>query len=149
MEGTMRNTDTQRPAKAEFILGAIADWINSYRSRAGLQAAFGRCTPDDVKQIAKDLGVPAPELRALASKGPHAADLLEKMLLALGVDPAAIVKTDPATMRDLQRLCSACAAKGRCQRELNDGTAAAHFHEFCPNAFTLDALLAQAKATRH
>jgi hypothetical protein len=33
------------------------------------------------------------------SKGPHAADLLQKMLVALNVDPAAIAKMGPLVMR--------------------------------------------------
>ncbi len=90
--------------------------------------------------IAKDLGVSEDELRDLATKGPHSADLLQKMLVALDVDPQAIVRKDPLVMRDLQRLCAKCADKARCGREFEKGTAAANFHEFCPNAFTLDAL---------
>ena len=46
-------------------------------------------------------------------------------------------------MRDLQRLCMVCAQKGHCQHELAQGTAAEHFREFCPNAYTLDALFKQ------
>ena len=52
-------------------------------------------------QIAKDLGVPASELRKLTAKGPAAADLMKRMLIALRVDPHALVNTNPAVMRDL------------------------------------------------
>lgn len=90
--------------------------------------------------IAKDMGVSAEELGKIAGKGHHAADLVQKMLIALNVDPAAIAKTEPAVMRDLQRLCMNCVDKKRCGRALEKGAAAAHFHEFCPNALTLDAL---------
>jgi hypothetical protein len=62
------------------------------------------------------------------------------MLITLNVDPDELECDNPAVMRDLQRLCITCANKARCQHELAAGTAAAHFHEFCPNAFTLDAL---------
>jgi hypothetical protein len=127
----------------DFVLDAIASWVNKYRHVSGLHDEFGHCSPDDVMQIAKDLGVPAGELRALAAKGPGAAELLEKMLVALRVDPEALAKSNPAVMRDLQRLCVACSQKGRCQHELAEGTAAEHFREFCPNAFTLDALFKQ------
>jgi hypothetical protein len=72
------------------------------------------------------------------------------MLIALAVDPEALAKSNPAVMRDLQRLCVACSQKGRCQHELAEGTAAEHFREFCPNAFTLDALFGRtASSTRH
>jgi hypothetical protein len=145
MEGIMPDREV-RQAKhptVDFVLDAIAGWVNKYRHVSGLQNEFGHCSPDDVRQIAKDLGVPAGELRALAAKGPGAADLLEKMLVALRVDPEALAKSNPAVMRDLQRLCVACSQKGRCQHELAKGTAAEHFREFCPNAFTLDALFKQ------
>jgi hypothetical protein len=43
-------------------------------------------------------------------------------------------------MRDLQRLCITCAQKKRCGHELAAGTAGENFREFCPNAYTLEAL---------
>jgi hypothetical protein len=48
-------------------------------------------------------------------------------------------------MRDMQRLCISCEAKQRCEHELTQGSAARHYREFCPNAFTLDALFEQQK----
>jgi hypothetical protein len=148
----MPNSDVRNADKplVETVLCAVADWINKYRYKGGMHDEFGRCSPDDVMQIAKDLGIPAAELRVIANKGPGAADLVQKMLVALKVDPAALEKTDPATMRDLQRLCAACSAKGRCEHELAEGTAAVHFPQFCPNAFTLDALVKEkAQPARH
>jgi hypothetical protein len=134
----------------DIVLSAISNWVTKYRQLTGADNEFGYCTPDDVRQIAKDLGVPPTELRALASKGPGAADLLEKMLIALCVDPEALAKANPAVMRDLQRLCITCSHKGRCEHELAQGTAGEHYHEFCPNAFTLDALFqVKAPASRH
>src|SRR5262249_8576042 len=127
----------------EFVLDAIAEWINEYRIMRGAQDELGQCTQDDVMSIAKDLGMSVSDLRSLAAKGPGAAHALRKMLLALSVDPQALANTNPAVMRDLQRLCMVCSHKGRCQHELAEGTAAEHFREFCPNAYTLDALLEQ------
>ena len=138
----MTNSDARPPdyPTVDFVIGAIVDWVNKYRTFVGL-AALGRCTPEDVRQIAHELGMSPGELRELATKGPNSADLLGKMLAALKVDPNELSKENIAVMRDLQRLCVSCDHKGRCRRELAAGTAAEHFHEFCPNAFTLDALL--------
>ncbi len=141
----MRATpDVQQPAHAavESVLGAIADWVNHYRG-VRQDDAFWSCNRDQVQQVAKDLGITAHDLREVAERGPHAADLLEKLLVALDIDPAALARSNPATLRDLQRLCSACGNKGRCERELVKGSAAAQFRKYCPNAFTLDALLQQ------
>jgi hypothetical protein len=124
----------------EFVLDAIAGWINKYRNMRGAHDELEHCSQEDVMQIAKDLGVSVSDLRGLAAKGPGAADTLHKMLLALSVDPQDVAKADPAAMRDLQRLCVVCGQKRRCQHELARGTAAEHFREFCPNAYTLDAL---------
>ena len=125
------------------MLEAVAGWINKYRQASGLHDEFGHCSPEDVRQIAKDLGVSVSELRKLATKGPGAAELMEKMLIALRVNPHALVNTNSAVMRDLQRLCVVCSQKGRCEHELAKGTASEHYREFCPNAFTLDALFKQ------
>jgi hypothetical protein len=153
MEGAMsgQNDYEAKYPTLDIVLSAIAAWVNRYRRITGANRLFGDCSPDDVRQIASDLGMPAAELRALASKGPQAADLLEKLLIALCVDPETLAKTNPATMRDLQRLCIACNHKSRCQHELAQGTAAEHFHDFCPNAFTIDALFSQKKTlgSRH
>jgi hypothetical protein len=124
----------------EFVLDAIAGWINKYRELARANREFEHCSQEDVMQIAKDLRLEVGQLRSLAAKGPGAADTLQKMLVALSVDPKVLAESDPALMRDLQRLCIVCGQKGRCQHELARGTAAEHFHEFCPNAYSLDAL---------
>jgi hypothetical protein len=126
-----------------FVLDAVAGWINKYRQASSLHDEFRHCSPEDVMQIAKDLGVPVSELRKLTAKGPAAADLMKKMLVALRVDPHVLVNTNPAVMRDLQRLCVFCSQKDRCEHELAKGTASEHYREFCPNAFTLDALFKQ------
>lgn len=141
----MSNTENHQKnvPKIEHILNAIADWVNRYRDRFGMGDDLGRCAPDEVMQIARDLGASPVELREFVRKGPGAADLLQKMLIALKVDPISFTTSDLGVMRDLQRLCTMCVEKKRCAHELADGTAAAHFHEFCPNAFTLEALLNQ------
>lgn len=140
----MPKSEQQQPhfPVLEMVLNSIADWVNNYRSTLGHDSSLSRCGRDEVMQIANDLGVSPGELRDLSNKGPGSADLVQKMLLALGIDAKALSQNDPLVMRDLQRLCTTCGDKGRCSHELADGTATAHFHEFCPNAFTLDALFA-------
>lgn len=146
----MPNRDTPKHATIDSVVDAIAGWISKYRWTLGDNVGLDRCGPSEVKQIAKELGLSTDELKNIAAKGPGAADLLRRMLLALDVDPGAVMKAGPAAMRDLQRLCAACHHKSRCQHELAAGTAAAHFHEFCPNAYTLDALFEQkGAAARH
>lgn len=125
----------------EMVISAIADWVNRYREAAGQRDALGHCDAAEVSQIAKDLNIAPAELRTLAAKGPHSADGLHQMLRALKVDEAALTEHDPAVMRDLQRLCATCGNKQRCAHELDVGTAKKNFHDFCPNAYTLETLL--------
>jgi hypothetical protein len=124
----------------EMVIGAIADWVKNYRYRTGLNEDFANCGPDEVRAIAKDLGMTTADLRELASKGPEAADLLRRMLVALRVDPEALNEIDQRVARDLQHLCITCVAKRRCEHELAAGTAVKNMHEFCPNAVSLKTL---------
>lgn len=139
MEDAMPNRENQPPSApvVDVVLEAIAEWVSKYRDKFSLYNQLGRCGRDEVKRVATELGVTANELLELARKGPGAADLLQKMLIALDVDP----KPNPRIMGDLVRLCVTCSEKKRCEHELANGTPGVHFREFCPNAFTLDSLL--------
>jgi hypothetical protein len=118
----------------EMILNAIADRVKRYRYAVHIEHGLTQWEHDEVKAIARELGVNPSELSVLASKGRTAADLLKKMLAVLHVD------VHHRVVHDMERLCKACVEKIRCERELSAGTAAFNFREFCPNAVTLDAL---------
>src|SRR5262245_5260521 len=122
---------------------AIADWITSYRNAMGFNNEFGMCGPDEVMRMAKDIGVTPSQLQELVRKGPDSANLLKRMLVALHVDPKIISDMDPLVMREMKWLCITCNNKKRCEHELAKGTATEHFHEFCPNAVSIDELLDQ------
>ena len=131
----------------EMILNAIANWIKKYRYAAGLHQELAGCGADEVARIARDLGIDTAELFKLSDNGPGAADLLQRMLRALGADPNTLALIDPLVMRDLQRLCISCSHKKRCEHDLAAGTAAQNYREYCPNAVSLDALFE--KCLRH
>jgi hypothetical protein len=145
MECAMLDRNSPKPAypALDMVLNSIADWVNNHRFARRDRSGLSRCDRNEVMRIARDVGVSLDELHLLARKGPRAADLNTRMLVALGVDPKALSDNEPLVMRDLQRLCGGCVNKGRCAHELAEGTAAAHFHAFCPNAYTLDALMAE------
>jgi len=119
-------------------LRAIANWVKRYREVAGLRAELSHFGPEDVAATARDIGVSLEELRFAVEKGPHAADELARLLKALGVDPDKLAHADPATMRNLQKVCLACEVKGHCRHELATGSAARNYRGYCPNAITLD-----------
>ena len=122
------------------VLDAIANWVKKYREAIGYDNELANCTPEQVALIARDIGLGPGELLSVTAKGPHAADELPKLLRALGVDPQKLASKDPATMRDLQRICVTCGHKGQCRHDLATGTAASHYRDYCPNAISLDAL---------
>jgi hypothetical protein len=141
----MPNLESQPPSTPmiKVALNGIANWVSKYRYNLGLHNQLGQCGPDEVMRVARDLGLTPNALSELARKGPDAADLLQKMLVALHVDPNVLANTDPQITRDLQRVCITCSEKNRCVHELANGTAGEHFQDFCPNAFTLDVLFGQ------
>jgi uncharacterized protein YjiS (DUF1127 family) len=131
---------TQEHRTVAPILDAIANWVKKYRQAVGLRGELANCGAEEVALIARDIGVSPEELRFAASKGPHAADELPKLLRALRVDPQKLASDDPAIMRSLERICISCGHKNQCQHDLAAGTAASHYRDYCPNAMSLDAL---------
>ena len=51
-----------------FVLDAIAGWVNKYRASAGARDELGQCGPEDVRQIANDLGISVGDLRTMSAK---------------------------------------------------------------------------------
>jgi len=141
----MVNRENELPSYplAEAAFKAIADWVNSYRNAIGFKNEFGMCGPDEVMRMAKDIGVTPSQLQELVRQGSDSANLLKRMLVALHVDPKTIPDIDPLVMREMNWLCMTCGNKKRCEHELAKGTATEHFHEFCPNAVSIDELLGQ------
>ena len=134
---------TDSPQQHDTVFEAIARWVKNYRDALGTSRELAQCDAKDVAAIAQDLMISPEELKALAVKSPDSARLLYRMLDALGVDAAALSARDPMVMRDLERLCVSCTNKRKCAHELATGAAAGHYEDFCPNAYTLDMLLAE------
>ena len=135
----MKNTESY--PRVDFVLRAIADWMTRYRSSRAAYSALSQCNADEVAKMARDLGVSNAELTALSTRSPESSALLEELLVALGVEAKAHAQVP--VMHDLQRLCVCCGEKQRCAHELDVGSAAEHFRQYCPNAYTLDALLTE------
>lgn len=126
------------------VFGAIARWVKNYRDAIDTGRQLGDCSPDEVAAIARDLMLSPRDLVTLTRRGPDGARLLQQMLKALDVDPAVLARQDPVVMRDLQRLCVSCGYKRQCERDLADGKLADNYHDYCPNAYTLEMLFDRA-----
>jgi len=101
------------------------------------------CGGEEAKHIARDIGVSAPELRALAGKWPSSTNLLSRRLAALELDENAIERKEPAVLRDLKRLCALCSSTDDCKHDLARNPSDPVWHVYCPNVMTLEALAAE------
>ena len=53
---------------------------------------------------------------------------------ALHIDPVELAKNEPAVSRDLNKLCSLCADKRQCKRDLDAGSFNSRWRRYCPNS---------------
>ncbi len=141
-------TEKYDDPSVELVFKSVARWMRNYREAFSTAGQLAKCDPDEVAKIARDLQIAPRDLVRLSGKGPGAAQLLLRMLEALGVDPKNLGVEKPAVMRDLQRLCITCGYKQTCERDLAKGMAAERYEDYCPNAYTLDALIEEARRDR-
>jgi hypothetical protein len=120
----------------EYWTGRFCDWVKSTRRLSELR----RLNTGDFGRIAGELRVSSTEIKALVRRGSHAADELPKLLNALGINEKALARTEPQSLRDMERVCALCTQKRRCNRDLAAGTSAEHYEEYCLNTSTIDGL---------
>ena len=126
----------------------ISQWWQTWTSTGPAQEELTCCAEGEVERIAKDIGMPASEIRRLASLGPESADLLSRRMAALGIDRKEVAQTHPQTFRDLQRVCTLCESHRQCARDLARDAGAPGWEDYCPNVATLRALNAMPWASR-
>lgn len=121
---------------ASKLIGRVADWLGRFHQSAEMRAL----DTSEVESIARDLRIPRAELETLVAHSGQGAKELPQLLKALGIDESAIARKEPGVLRDLTLVCALCSAKARCNREMEVGTAALHYPEYCANSYTIDAL---------
>jgi len=119
------------------VIAPLAEWWRKHADARSNMADLAALGSGELARIAHDVGCSASDLRAVARHCADAADLLERRLTAIGLDAKELAATEPAQLRDMERLCTMCGAKSRCGRDL-----AAHpddpvWQEYCPNHETL------------
>ena len=120
----------------DFVIETFGDWLKHRRELKEMREMDAA----SFDQIASDLRISSADLEQLVGQGPHAADELPKMLRALGIDQADLARTETHALRDMERVCSVCNHKRRCDYELAAGTAGTNYEEYCGNASTIDGL---------
>lgn len=136
-----------RPLKY-FSFETVMQWMWDCSRRAFIQQ-FRYCGDKDVERMAGDIRVSVREFRELNRKGHFKIDLLQRRLAQLGLDQAQIWRTAPATLQDLQRVCSMCGQQRRCGRDLTRGASTGALQKYCPNTGTLRALTASSADRGH
>ena len=129
-----------QPGEGLNFARRFAQWWQNWNRTRRTMLDLDRCGPAEAGRIAHDLNVSRGELRVLASKWPD--DLLSQRLGQLNLDTAEIVHTEPQVLRDLQRVCTLCGSKRKCDHDLTDRPSDSGWAEYCPNATTLGALMA-------
>jgi len=132
----------------QSILTSMAEWARKRVRARAIRNELMNCDADEVARMACELKLGPRELAALETHGPDAAEQLKKLLVAVGLDSNSLENEEPAVMRDLQRLCTSCDEKKRCKFDLINGLMTENFRDYCPNAFTLDALLLEKQERR-
>jgi hypothetical protein len=124
----------------------LARWWRSWNGRRRTMADLDRCGSAEAERIARDVGVSGADLSILAGKWPDAADLLYRRMNEINLNWMEITQADPQVMRDLQRVCTVCGSKRRCEHELAKNPTDPAWQKYCPNATTLSALGAERAA---
>ena len=73
--------------------------------------------------------------------GAERAELLARMLSAIGLDEHSTACEHPEVLASLRAACKLCDSVERCTRALDSGSAATSYTEFCLNAPVLRAVL--------
>jgi len=126
--------------KRSSLTEIISGWWQKWTGFNPAYSNISCCVQDDVERIARDVGVSAAELRALAKLGPGSADLLLRRMIALKLDQNKVFQTEPGTFHDLQRICSMCESHKRCEQDIAQSSTGTAWEDYCPNAATLKAL---------
>jgi len=120
----------------ENAISLFCDWLKHRQEMREIR----NMNNGDFARIARDLSVSPAELDAVVRRGPHASDELPRLLKSLGINEARLSRTQPVLQRDMVRVCASCRQKSRCDHDLEAGTSARHYGQYCPNAPAIEEL---------
>jgi hypothetical protein len=129
-------TQTHWPV-IDNVIAPLGEWWRHHavvRENLADLAAFG---PEETARMAQDVGLAPGDLHELAKHSSDAARLLDKRLAMLSLSPPELVRTAPAELRDMERLCTLCQSKRRCARDLATDADDPAWRQYCPNEQTL------------
>jgi hypothetical protein len=117
----------------QHVVLPIAAWWRKHAETYENASDLEGLGPEELARVASDVGVSAWELRALSQHCSDAAELLERRIVALDMDPKVLARDAGGALRDMQRLCTMCESKGRCTRDLAADPDDEVWRKYCPN----------------
>jgi uncharacterized protein YjiS (DUF1127 family) len=135
---------TKSATAATTIGAAIRRWWQRQQELHELNALGA----EERHAIARDVGVSDTDLCGLVRGKDSHEGLLPGLLEAAGLAPEEVSRSQPAIMRDMAVICSGCTQARHCRRALGDFSAWLSYHDYCPNAETIDGLRQQDPATQ-
>jgi hypothetical protein len=140
METDMSSTLVQAP-KRRSAMQVLSQWWQAW-TRSPTALSDPNCYLEgEVERVARDIGVPAAEIRQLVAHGEASASLLIERMAELKLDRNKIAHTDSETFRDMQRVCTLCDSRPQCSFDLALGVKNENWQDYCPNVATLKMLL--------
>jgi hypothetical protein len=125
------------------LCGQFGRWFREWSRRRTRLAELESCGRAEMGRMARDLGMTRGELSVLAGKWPDSADLLSRRL-----EQVNLARVEPQVLRDLERVCTLCGSKRKCEYDLTIHPSNRAWTEYCPNAPTIGALMAESSAGR-
>jgi len=125
------------------LVGRAGHWWRTWSRRRRRLAELQSCGAAEVEHIARDLGMSRAGLTVLAGKWPDATDLLSQRMEQVDLSRAELALAEPQVLRDLERVCTLCGSKRKCEYDLMVHPSLPAWTEYCPNAPTINALIAE------
>jgi hypothetical protein len=129
-----------------FLVNILNWWRSWGRTRNGLAELHRFRT--GLELLARDMNLLPWDLRAVAAKWPDGSDLLRHRLTTLQLDPEQFSSTQLGALRDLERVCTLCGSKSRCEHDLARNATTADWRGYCLNVATPDALQSESTSRK-
>lgn len=118
------------------VFGNLRDRLKGVMDRRN---ELQRLDQREIEAIARELNLSRTELAALILKPSGSLQSLSRRLSHAGLAEEDVEASHGDVLRDLRRVCSQCASKARCARDVNHARQATPA-KYCPNEQTLRAL---------
>ncbi len=121
---------------------SVSEIWEKLKSRYALASELHSLDMVQREELARDVGLSEGDFERLYVAGARSTEELDRLMQALALDIDEIEIANPgAVTRDMRVVCSGCLVVDRCRHELEEGSAAQNYGEYCPNALTFEALL--------